>query len=105
MTGSCRFFRKKAGFRDFNSLLGETDDEKAESGISFEVRPRTSGLNRNLSVLRDFEEIKGNLKIKTEVIEDADSIDVINFKICPRTSCYNRKFSVSRDFEKKMAVN
>ena len=40
--------------------------------INFEIRPRTSGLNRKFSVLRDFKEISGNLKVKTGAIEDAE---------------------------------
>ena len=62
--------------------------------------PRTSGLNRKLSVLRNFEELSGNLKVKTGANEDAESDNVIKFEICPRTSGLNRKLSVLRDFEK-----
>ena len=58
------------------------------------IRSHTSGYNRKLSVLRDFEEIKANLKVKTGEIGDDESDDVINFEIRPRTSGSNRKLSV-----------
>ena len=51
---------------------GVIEDAESDDVINFKIRLRTSGLNRKLSVMRDFEEISGNLKVKTGVIENAE---------------------------------
>ena len=42
--------------------------------------------NRKLSVFRDFKEIRSNLRVKSGIIKDAESDDVISFDIHRRTS-------------------
>ena len=48
-------------------------DAELNDVISFEIQPVASGLNRNLSLLRDFSEISGNFEARTEVIRRAES--------------------------------
>ena len=44
------------------------------------------------------------MKVKTGVIEDVESEDVINFEIRPHTSGFNRKLSVFRDLKKQVGL-
>ena len=73
-------------------------DAESDDVISFDVHPRTSGLNRTLSVLTDFEPISSNLRVETGVIRDAESENVVSFEVQTRTSGLNRKLSIYRDF-------
>ena len=59
---------------------------QADSDVRFETHLRTSGKNRKLSVSRDFQEIRSNLKIETGVNRDTGSDDVISSEMHPRTS-------------------
>jgi len=74
-------------------------EAESDDVIRFDIRPRTSGLNRKLSVFTDFETISGNLRVEIGVIRDADSNDVLSFKLQTRTSGLNRKLTVFIDFK------
>ena len=74
--------------------MGVIGPAEFDAAIRFTPRPRTSGLNRKLSVFRDFREISSNLRVETDVIRGAESNDVISFEIRLHTSGLNRKLSI-----------
>ena len=47
-------------------------DAESDDVISFDLYPRTSGINRKLSVFTDFEAISSNMRVETGVIRDAE---------------------------------
>ena len=78
---------------------GVTRDAESDYVVSFKVETRTSGLNRKLSVLTDFEAKSNNLRVETGVFRDAESNDVVSFKVQTRTSGFDRKLSAFIDFK------
>ena len=60
-------------------------EAKSDDVVSFKVQTRASGLNRKLSVFRDFKVISSDLRVKYDVIRDAESDKVISYDIIPRT--------------------
>ena len=73
---------------------GEIEDVESDDVINCAIRPRTSGLNRKLSVSTDFEAISSNLRFETGVIRDSEFDDFVSYDNHPRTSGLNRKLSL-----------
>ena len=61
-------------------------DAESDNVVSFKVQRRTSGLNRKLSVLTNFEAISNNLRVETGITRHAESNDDVSFRVQTRNT-------------------
>ena len=86
-------------------------DAESDNVVSFKVQRRTSGLNRKLSVLTNFEAISNNLRVETGITRHAESNDDVSFRVQTRNTGLKKRRLVhqlpraKREVKKRRLVN